>query len=250
MESVSAIVLAAGKGTRMKSHKPKVLLELLGRPLLYWTLDLLESLNIQDIVVVTGYKAGIVQETVARHFSNRIKFAHQNKQKGTAHAVEVGLSKIDPNSRDVLILYGDDSALYKPDSLKKFINFYRKNAFRSGAVLTSTMAEPTSIGGLEVSKDANVIGVLTKDQLIQRRVLPVPVACGAFVFNRRVLEDNINKIPASSKSGEFGLPGIIKVLASQENYLKAYALDDERQWHSINTPEELSLAERKKRQQK
>ena len=87
MSDALAVVLAAGRGTRMKSDLPKVLFPALGRPMLHWVLDSLEQAGIHSSVVVVGYRAELVKEELAGR--DGVEFALQEEQRGTGHAVEI-----------------------------------------------------------------------------------------------------------------------------------------------------------------
>ena len=100
---LSVIILAAGKGTRMKSEKPKVLFHTAGKPMIDYTVELSKSLNPEKIVVVTGNMAEAVQEHLQDY---SVEFALQKQQRGTADAVMAAQDFIDDNGK-VLILCGD-----------------------------------------------------------------------------------------------------------------------------------------------
>ena len=247
MDKLGVIVLAGGKGTRMKSRLGKVLVKLWAKPLIFWTLDLLRKLGLLErAVVVTGYRAEIVEKAV-KDAGYKVSFARQRSQLGTAHATGVGLkglTKIDRYCRDILVLFGDDSSLYKPGTIRKFIEFHDK---RNSVItlLTAKKNKITSLGGLK-RVDGKVVGVLDPDTMKRMEVKEHEIVCGAFLFDRKWLSENLKNAPRSKKSGEYVLPGLIGVAASQGSYPMTYTLSDPREWTSINTPEELKLAQRKK----
>ncbi|HEX9883523.1 MAG TPA: NTP transferase domain-containing protein, partial [Desulfobaccales bacterium] len=111
---ITAVILAAGQGTRMKSSRPKVLHEILGRPMVAYLLDTLKDLGVQDIVVVVGYQADKVQEAL-KDFGAR--FVVQEPQLGTGHAVQVAMPAVPHGVKTVLVLCGD-APLISPDSIR------------------------------------------------------------------------------------------------------------------------------------
>ena len=125
MNDLSAIVLAGGRGERMRSNLPKVLHKLNGKPLIFWTLELLGKLGVEKTVLVTGYQSSVVKDAVSRNGFN-VAFTKQRKPLGTANAVKIGLKKIPKRLKNVLVIYGDDSCLYKPITLRKMINRHQK----------------------------------------------------------------------------------------------------------------------------
>ncbi|MBW2694202.1 MAG: NTP transferase domain-containing protein, partial [Deltaproteobacteria bacterium] len=112
MPSIAVVVLAAGKGTRMKSGLAKVLHPLAGRPMLSFPLAAAESLNPERLVVVVGRDADRVRET----FADRATFVLQEEQRGTGHAVAQAEQALERFNGDVLILYGD-TPLIRPETL-------------------------------------------------------------------------------------------------------------------------------------
>jgi bifunctional UDP-N-acetylglucosamine pyrophosphorylase/glucosamine-1-phosphate N-acetyltransferase len=105
MSSPVAIVMAAGKGTRMKSDLPKVLVPLGGRPMVEFVLDAIRAVGIEQAVVVVGYRADLVRETLGKH--RGVEFVEQSPQLGTGHAVMVCREALKDHAGPVLILTGD-----------------------------------------------------------------------------------------------------------------------------------------------
>lgn len=232
---ITAIVLAGGKGTRMHSDLPKVLQKIGGRPIILWTLDLLKKLGTKNIVVVTGYKANDVKNGINSK-GHKTKFVHQAKPMGTAHAVEVGLKRVPENTTRVLVLYGDDSGLYQPQTIQNFISHHLAGKSPM-TILTVTKPGYEYLGGIARDADGNVIGVANTSN---------ETVCGAFCFDRAWLSENLKKIQKSPMSGEYGLPSLIKIAAEQGKFANTFKLPDHREWTSVNTQEELKYANKLK----
>src|SRR3972149_2890855 len=114
MKDVCVVVLAAGKGTRMNGNLPKVLYEIADKPLIYWPLQLIKHVGLEPAIVVSGYKAKKVEDIV-RGFDFKVNFVRQKKRLGTAHSLSVGLKLVPEDCKTILVLYSDDSVLYKPE---------------------------------------------------------------------------------------------------------------------------------------
>ncbi len=114
MSQPLAVVLAAGRGTRMKSDLPKVLFPVLGRPMVHWVLDALNAAGITRSVVVVGYREELVREELAGR--SGIEFALQSQQLGTGHAVQMCRDHIQSQNSPVLVVAGD-SPLIQASSL-------------------------------------------------------------------------------------------------------------------------------------
>ena len=148
---LSVIILAAGKGTRMKSETPKVLFEAAGKPMIDYTVELSKSLNPEKIVVVTGNMAETVQEHLRDH---SVSFALQKQQRGTADAVMAAQDFIDDNGK-VLILCGD-MPLIKEETIKGFIESVTEKI----AFISVKMKQPKGYGRVVRSSDNNVIKIV------------------------------------------------------------------------------------------
>jgi bifunctional UDP-N-acetylglucosamine pyrophosphorylase / glucosamine-1-phosphate N-acetyltransferase len=245
-KSFAAIVLAAGKGTRMNGYGkvPKVLLPLIGKPLLFWTLELVEHIGIQNVFVVTGNNSELVEDQINTKF-HTVKCIKQEPQLGTAHAIKCVLPKLDSDIKHLLVLFGDDSALYKSKTITNLIDFYI-NSECPATLLTSEMKDITAIGGLDKDKDGNVVGVLSRSQLEEIQPLTHEVLCGVFVLDRIWIEEIIELIKPSDVSGEYPLPAIISIARTRNDKIKTFLLEDKREWNSVNTPDEFEEAENKK----
>ncbi len=103
-DNLTAVILAAGQGTRMKSSRPKVLHEILGRPMIAYLLDTLREAGVNDIVVVVGHQAEAVQAALKDY---ELRFVIQEPQLGTGHAVQVAMGAVDPSAGTVMVLCGD-----------------------------------------------------------------------------------------------------------------------------------------------
>ena len=148
---LSVIILAAGKGTRMKSEKPKVLFEAAGKPMIDYTIELSKSLNPEKIVVVTGNMAETVQEHL-RDYS--VDFALQKQQRGTADAVMAAQDFIDDNGK-VLILCGD-MPLIKEETIKGFIESVTEKI----AFISVKMKQPKGYGRVVRASDNKVLKIV------------------------------------------------------------------------------------------
>lgn len=244
MNEVCAIVLAAGKGTRMKDRTPKVLRILAGRPIIYWPISLLKSLNI-PVVIVTGYKARMVEKFIKRS-RFKVIFARQKKLLGTGYAVKIALKRIPNRFKAIFVLFGDDSALYSPITIKRFIKFSLNKGFPA-TILVRESTTLTSLGGLKKDESNNVTGIYSQEQLLENKISSHEQVCGAFLFEKTWLFNNIRLIKKNPKSGEYLLPSLIEIAAKNREYVKTFRLNNDKEWQSVNTEDDIIEAERKKK---
>ena len=139
LDNVKAVVLAAGKGVRMKSERPKVLHEILGRPVLDFVLRNLRLAGVQDVVVVVGFQAEKVQAAAPG-----CRFAEQKIQKGTGHALLAAEEALKGFNGDVFVVAGD-APLIGPDTLRRLFEDHRANK-RAASFLSACLDDPTGYG--------------------------------------------------------------------------------------------------------
>src|SRR6056297_3833513 len=118
--SPCAVVLAAGKGTRMKSDLPKVLCPVVGRPMIHFVLDALEKAGVSRKIVVVGYRADAVQDELSER-QDDVEFVLQSEQLGTGHAVQMCRAALQDQSGPTIVVAGD-SPLIQASSLKKLLD--------------------------------------------------------------------------------------------------------------------------------
>lgn len=239
-KSISAVIMAAGLGTRMNSKIPKVLNELAGRPVITTTIENLRRVGILDVVVVVGF----MKELVMKRVVGAVSFAEQENPKGgTADAIRSGLGKINPDSKYVLCLYGDDSAFFRPETTKKVIQQH----INTGATVSFVSAEvknPFGLGRVVRNSDDEVVGIVEERDANTKEKEIKEVNCGHFVFNREWLSRNVSKVKPSP-SGELYVNEVVRMAIDQKEKTNVYKLPDSSEWQGINTPEELEEAKRK-----
>ncbi|QQR90390.1 MAG: NTP transferase domain-containing protein [Myxococcales bacterium] len=150
------IVLAAGKGTRMKSDLPKVLHQIAGKPILYYPIKALLDNGAQGVVVVVGHGAEDVVRFLNDAFPGRIEIAIQKEQKGTGHAVQCGLGAITDKNSSVVVLYGD-MPLVEPGAVAALLE--DESSKFSLSLLSTLSTEPFGYGRMIRSKAGSIVEV-------------------------------------------------------------------------------------------
>lgn len=244
MGEFTAIILAGGKGVRMNGEITKVLQKIQGKPLLFWTLELLDNVGVRDRVVVTGFKSEEVEREVIEA-GLKATFAKQSKPLGTANATKVGLSR-SSNANNILVVYGDDSALYITETIRGMLDFHLEHGGPI-TLLTLPVSSPQKVGGVEKNDDGNIIDVLSVDEMKEMEIIENEVLCGAFCFRSKWLKSNIKKIKKGKLKGEYPLPVLIKMAGDQRQYARSFKISDPDEWSSVNTLQELREADKKKK---
>lgn len=201
MQDLSVVVLAAGKGTRMKSRLPKVLQPLAGRPLLAHVLDAAAALGARTTVVY-----GHGGEQVLQAFSGRgVGWVEQAEQKGTGHAVQMALPQLPAQGR-TLILYGD-VPLIRPQTLQRLVDMVQDA--RSLSLLTLVMADPTGYGRILRDTQGRVQRIVEQKDGNPAELAVREVNTGIFCVPNALLHDWLPKLRNDNKQGEYYLTDII-----------------------------------------
>ncbi len=238
-ENTTAVLLAAGQGTRMKSGHPKVLHEILGRPMLAYLIDALKSRGITDILAVIGYQAEKVERALAPY---GIRFVIQEPQQGTGHAVQVAMGAVPAECQTVMVLCGDVPLI----SGKSIDDLYRLHQQSSAAVTVQTVELPDGAhyGRVVRGADGQVLDVLqAKDAAHRPEILAIrEINTGAYCFDAAFLRQALGELTVSPVTGEIYLTDMI-ALAHQHGRRVEALLDPD--WPSllgINSRKELAEA--------
>ncbi|MGB3279952.1 MAG: NTP transferase domain-containing protein, partial [Pseudorhodobacter sp.] len=234
--SVSLIVLAAGKGTRMNSDLPKVLHSLGAAPLLHHALQAGQTLDPEHVVVVAGHGAAAV-EKAALAFDDSIDVVLQAEQLGTGHAVAQAAPLLAGTSGDAIVLYGD-TPFVRPETLQAMLDARAQHAV---VVLGFETADPGRYGRLVTKGEQLERIVEFKDASDEERAITL-CNSGVICADTTVLFDLVSKLGNSNASGEYYLTDIVAL--AQANGLSAGVVRcDEAETLGINTRAELAAAE-------
>lgn len=238
MENITAIILAAGRGTRMQSvDKNKVAMEIKGEPMLVRTIRILKEAGIGNIVVVVGF----AKDSVTSLLDTDIIIAEQKEQLGTGHAVKSALSKVPKTATDVLILYGDDSFLHTPQTFQKLYDTHKKEEAKI-TFITMDSDNPTGFGRIIREQNNEVVGIVEEKNATEEQKKIREINLGCYIINKDDLEKNIEFIIKNPVTGEYYITDIIDILAHQKGKIAAYKLTDGK-WRGVNTRQDLIEAE-------
>lgn len=233
---MDAIVLAAGQGKRMNSKIiNKVLLPLNGRPMITYTINLLEKIGLEKIIVVVGFRKEKVWETLG----NKVTYVEQKERLGTAHAVSQALPKI--KTKDVLILNADDSAFYTPGILKKLISLQQKLK-ADISMLTTIKENPSGLGRIIRGKRGEILKTIEEKDAKGKQLNIREINTGCYIIKKEVLEMYLPKIKKSSVSGEYYLPEVINLVIKNLGRVETLKIPS-RFYLGVNTPAEYQKAQ-------
>lgn len=232
-----ALILAAGKGTRMKSDLAKVLHLIEGKPLLHYVLEVARNAGAEKIVVIIGHQAQKVREQFA---SGGCVFVEQKPQLGTGHAVLQARQELADYQGLTVILCGD-VPLLKPTTIKKLV----KEHVVAGAcvtVLTTTVPDPHSYGRILKSDDGNIVKIVEQSDATDKEKQISEINTGIYCVNTPFLFSALEKINNNNKQKEYYLTDIVEIACQAGRKVKAYLTKDYFEVMGINTSEELFRA--------
>lgn len=240
MKNLAVIVLAAGKGTRMKSTRPKVLHEVAGKPMLFYPLAIMEELKAGRVAVVIGHGADDVK---AAFPSKKIGFVLQKEQLGTGHAVATALKSLSGFSGDVLVLSGDVPLITK-ETVSAFLKLHRTGGKNRPAISLITMAldAPRGYGRVVRDEERAVVRIVEDKDCTPGERHINEVNSGIYVFRSDFLFSAIKKIGRNNAQGEYYLPDLIALAVAKGLKVKALTHADPEEVMGINNRVELARA--------
>jgi len=239
MDEPVAIVLAAGLGTRMKSDLPKVLIPVLGRPMIEYVLDALGAAGIRRTIVIVGHRADDVKQLLAGR--SGIEFVLQSERKGTGHAARMAQPLVAGHNGPVAIVAGD-SPLIQSSSLQKLLDHFRQN---HPACLLGTLHKPNPQGLGRILRDVarNFLGIIEERDATAGQKLITEVNMSTYVFAGPELTHALEKLKNDNDQGEYYLTDCPGILRSEGKLVEALPVLQPCEALSINTPDELKQVE-------
>jgi bifunctional UDP-N-acetylglucosamine pyrophosphorylase/glucosamine-1-phosphate N-acetyltransferase len=246
LESVATVILAAGKGTRMKSDLVKVLHPILGLPMLFYPIELsLKGIKAEKTIVVVGHQADRIQET----FKNfKIDFALQKEQLGTGHAVLQTIPFLQSFVGTVLILCGD-VPLVKGETVRSFIGTYKENE-STLSVLTAVVEEPFGYGRILRNPEGWLEKIVEEKDASEEQRMIREINTGIFCVKAPFLMEGLRKIGKENAQGEYYLTDLVEIARKNGLRCSAHIVADSVEVMGINTRVDLAMANERLKQEK
>ncbi|QEK11075.1 bifunctional UDP-N-acetylglucosamine diphosphorylase/glucosamine-1-phosphate N-acetyltransferase GlmU [Crassaminicella thermophila] len=238
MDNITAVILAAGAGTRMKSKLPKVLHTVCGKPMVEHVIDVAEEVNANKKIVVIGHEAEQVKKAIEHR---DVEFALQNEQLGTGHAVMQAENLIQDKGY-VLLLYGD-TPLIKGDTVKKLINFHIEGNFQA-TVLTAEFENPTGYGRIIRDENGNVLKIVEEKDASEEEKNIKEINSGIYCYDAELLKKALKQLTNENKQKEYYITDVIEILNREGYKVGAYKLRDNTDIMGVNSRVQLAEAEK------
>ncbi len=208
MKDLAAVILAAGDGTRMKSKGPKVLKEVLFKPMIHYVIDAVLKLGIRDIAVIVGAGAQEIEESLSKYSDVSFEFITQKERLGTGHAVMQAADFIKDTSKDVIILSGD-APFIDDKTISEAYGRHREGA--AATVISAKLDNPFGYGRILRSGDA-FTGIVEQRDASDKEKEINEVNSGSYIFNSEKLLSALDRIKNNNSQGEYYLTDTIEIL--------------------------------------
>ncbi len=236
--SIATVILAAGKGKRMKSDLPKVLHPLNGRPMIHYVIDAAQAVGSEKVVLVVGHKKEMVMEATRER---GVEYAVQSEQLGTGHAVLQTRPFFEHYDGDILVLSGD-VPLLRAETLRQLIDIHQKEQ-PLATMLTADMDDPTGYGRI-VRDEHGFVRQIVEEKDASPEIKKIKeINVGIYVFQAQSLFETLPLVKNDNNQGEYYLPDVIKIYVERGEKIVAVKTPDVAETHGINNVDQLKRAE-------
>ncbi|HEX7880707.1 MAG TPA: sugar phosphate nucleotidyltransferase [Candidatus Eisenbacteria bacterium] len=237
-EGSAAIILAAGKGTRMKSDLPKVAVPMAGRPLIRYVLDATRGAGITRVVAVVGYRRELVAEAMS---GSQATLAVQEEQRGTGHAVMVAAPFLAGQKGPVVVLAGD-IPLIRAGTIASLLAQHEGTG-AAVTVLTADLDDPHGYGRIIRLPDGRVTGIVEERDATPEQRSIREINSSIYAFDWAFLEPSLGRLTSHNAQGEYYLTDTLRMAFEQGLRVEAMRVADPAEVSGVNTVEQLAELE-------
>lgn len=238
LDHSAAIILAAGRGSRMKAKtKNKVAFKLNGQPMVAYTVQHLIQAGIRQIIAVVGFQADSVRQALG----DSVTYALQSDQLGTGDAIKSAIPYLGETVKNVLAVYGDDSAFYPPSLFQEMIA-KRESSGADLLFLTIHKDDPTGLGRIVRDQAGKILSIVEEKVATEEQKKIQEINTGFYCFEAEFLKQHIGDIKKNPISGEYYLTDMIEIALSHGKKVEALFVKDSSIWHGVNNRSDFARA--------
>jgi bifunctional UDP-N-acetylglucosamine pyrophosphorylase / glucosamine-1-phosphate N-acetyltransferase len=231
----NAIVLAAGKGTRMKSSLPKVMHKILGQPMIGHVVTHLNEVHTDKNIMVIGHGAEIIQE----YLKDQVLFAYQHEQKGTGHAVMQAIDQLDPTG-DTVLLYGDCPCV-QSETIEWL---FESNKDHDLTVLTAFFFDPAKYGRIVRDKKQRIKKIVEFKDCSKTELNIKEINTGIYCFKNEMLIKHIKELSNTNAQNEYYVTDLVEIFINHDLKVQAISVKDNEEVMGVNDRQDLLNAQR------
>jgi len=243
---LATLIMAAGKGKRMRNpDKSKVMYELHGRPMIQYVIELALKLNSEIIIPIVGHQKQAVMNFLQDQYSDgakKLKFAHQDHQFGTGHAVMQTKDYLKNFDGNVLILSGD-VPLLKLDTVNSFLKFHHENGF-DASLISAIFENPTGYGRVLRDEQDNFYAIREEKDCNDEEKKCQEINSGIYIIDNKILFDALNTLKTDNAQGEYYLTDVFKHFKTNGKNIGAFRVNEIVEITGVNSVEQLEELEK------
>jgi len=236
LRGLPAIILAAGKGTRMKTGEPKAAVHVNGRPMALRVVDAMRSAGAERIIVVVGHRADDVRSAVG----DDVEYVIQEEQTGTGDAVKCAGAVLTDYRGPVLVAHADIPLLRDADVAR--LLQHHLSADSAATMLTAEFQDPKSLGRVMRGPDRQVLGIVEARDATEEQLRIKEVNVAVYCFEADSLFAALRKVTNENAQGQYYLTDVIGILVSQGGRVEAVTMEDSHGGMGVDTVEDLARA--------
>ena len=236
MTNITAIILAAGKGTRFKSEIPKVLHEFHNKPMIHHVISSVLDSKIESICLVVGYRKDMVIDACK---SFNTTYAFQEEQLGTGHAVVCGLNKCEESSTHCIILAGD-CPLIKSETITSLVDLHTQSKAKA-TLLTAKLDDAGNYGRIIRDENNQIIAIREAKDCTKKELAIQEFNSGIYCFKTSDLKTCIKQLNTNNAQNEYYLTDVIEFFSQSGEIVSGLCIDNAWEVSGANTQEELNL---------
>ena len=239
-QSLAVIIMAAGKGTRMKNPEmAKVMYPLAGKPMVDYVIDLASKILADRTILIIGWKREDVREHVGPLYP-KVEFVDQLEQLGTSHAIRQAEAAMKDYTGDILVL-SDDVPLLSLKTMTALIGYHRTTE-ASATILTAEVADPSGYGRIVRNSDASVMKIVEHKDASPKELRISEINSGIYLFDKQKLFDSLRLLKPNNVQGEYYLTDVFENFWKNNWRVSAVKAVDPVEVMGINTLEQLETA--------
>ncbi len=236
---IGIVILAAGKGTRMKSDMPKVLHMVAGKSMVTHVIETAKKITLDNIHVVVGHKSQDVKDVINRYC--RVNFVEQKQLIGTGDAVKSAIPEIISSIKDILVLCGD-VPLIQEKTIKNLIDQHKQN-YAKISVLAVDLDDPTGYGRIVLDDQNSMLCIREETDANADEKKIKKINTGIYCFEKNFLVSALDKIRPDNSQAEYYLTDVVEIAQKKHEKIVVVTMNDYRQVIGVNTTKELNRVE-------
>lgn len=237
MKKIASVILAAGKGTRMKSKLPKVLHKVAGKAMVERVLETASSVGTERNVVIVGFGGEVVRD----YLGDQVEYVVQEEQNGTGHAMKQAFPALGSFDGTILLLCGDTPLVTK-ESLEALIANHEKNG-AAATVLTAHMEDPTGYGRIIRDESGKVVRIVEQKDGKPEELAVQEINTGMYAFDSQKLWPCLDQLSDDNAQGELYITDVVGILVNQGDRVGAYMMKHNEESLGVNSRLQLAEAE-------